>query len=227
MKKHLIVVGILIVSLLLSSCSSSQQIQGAMTGSMLGGIFGSSIGTLMEGHRGYHKGQALGILIGGAVGAAAASPENKSANISRYDERPLRRNYREIQETSEVADINRLKSEYAQLSVENLRFIDSNNNRAIDANEHCQLVFEIFNRGSSTLYQISPVITVSDSKHILVSPTAIIESIAPGSGVKYTAEVYGKKNLSQGVADFSLGFVKGQLIYTDQTFQLATHKARR
>ncbi len=205
------------------SCSSPNQMNGVFTGGMLGGIFGSSIGGIIDGPRGHDAGNLVGMVVGGVVGAAVtAPPTNKVSRYDTYDTygnpRKSKKHSAEIPSAAEQ----RMAEEYDNLSIENLCFIDKNNNHAIDAGEHAKIQFEIKNNGTKRLYDITPVIGVTDNRHILISPTAIVASIGPGRGVKYTAEVYGKPNLKTGVAEFTLGFAKGNLIYTVETFQLNT-----
>ena len=212
-----------ILALSLCSCTSPNQMNGVFTGGMLGGIFGSSIGGLMDGPRGHDAGNIIGMVVGGAVGAAATAPRAKKVErYDNYDTYSHRKTSRKS--SSPVPDkySQDMIAEYDNLAVENLRFIDENNNHTIDAGEHAKIQFELKNNGNETIYNITPVIGVTDNKRILISPTAIIASIRPGRGVKYTAEVYGKPSLKSGQADFTLGFAKGNLIYTTETFQLAT-----
>ena len=178
-------------------------------------------GGLMDGPRGHDAGNLIGMVVGGTLGAAVTAPKTKK--VSKYDERNAssRHKAKRYQDMPD-ASAQRLQNDYDNLSVENLRFIDRNNNHIIDAGEHGKIQFEVKNNGPKTLYNITPVIGVTDNKRILISPTAIIASLAPGKGVKYTAEVYGKPNLKTGIANFTLGFVKGEYIYTSDTFQLET-----
>lgn len=215
MKK--IFVSLLTAMTMMSSCTSYNQMNGVFSGSMLGGIFGSSIGGLMDGPRGHDAGQLMGMVIGGAAGAAVTTPR-KATKYDDYD--TYGRTKRSAATTISESQMTR---EYDNLSIENLRFIDKNNNQAIDAGENAKIIFELKNNGSSTLYNITPVLGVSDNKRIMISPTAIIASLAPGRSVKYTAEVFGQKNLKNGIADFSIGFAKGDMVYTVREFQLNTH----
>ena len=111
---------------------------------------------------------------------------------------------------------------YRDLQIENLRFVDKNSNRTIDAGERAKLVFEIRNAGPTTVYNVTPVVGVTGTKKVMVSPTAIVASIAPGRSVRYTAELYGKPSLRRGMADFTISFAYGQYLYTVRSFQLQT-----
>ena len=66
------------------------------------------------------------------------------------------------------------------------------------------------------------LVGVTGTKKVMVSPTAIVASIAPGRSVRYTAELYGKPSLRRGMADFTISFAYGQYLYTVRSFQLQT-----
>ena len=92
----------------------------------------------------------------------------------------------------------------------------------IDAEEHSKIVFDIRNTGDEYVYNIAPVITVSGTKQIYLSPTAIVSELAPGRAVRYQAHVVATRKLKNGVADFSVGFSDGKKLYTITSFQLRT-----
>lgn len=119
---------------------------------------------------------------------------------------------------------NNAYSPYASLEIEELRFVDENNNRALDAGEHAKLVFLIRNTGRDYVYDIAPVITVSGTKQIYLSPTAIVKELGPGKVVRYQSEVVATNKLKSGTVDFSIGFSNGDQLYTMRSFQLRTNK---
>ena len=106
--------------------------------------------------------------------------------------------------------------------MQNVRFVDENHNDCIDAGEHTKIVFDIRNVGRDFVYDIAPVITVTGTKQIYLSPTAIISELAPGKGVRYTAEVVATSKLKNGSAEFAIGFSDGDKFYTVRTFSLPT-----
>lgn len=230
MKKSGLVV--ILSALLFSSCESSQQMSGVYLGGMLGGVFGSSIGGLAGGPRGSDAGTALGMIIGGAAGAAVTAPKDKgrtssdgySNNESQEDEVDAynRHSHKQGRTSTYGQSTQDMANLYDNLQIENLRFVDENNNRSLDVGERAKIMFEIRNNGSTEVFNVTPVLSVTGTKQILISPTAIISSIAPGKTVRYTAELYGKKKLKRGIADFTLSFAKGQTLYTVRTFQLNT-----
>lgn len=211
MKKTL-VLALSATMLILSGCSSNSQFFGAATGASLGGMFGSAVGSLAGGWRGSNIGTIAGMAIGGAVGAAATAPKTEKSRTSDYYNGYDYNDYRQ----------NGSNSPYADLIVENLRFVDMNSNSHIDADEHGKLIFEIRNVGNDYIYDIAPVITVSGTKEIYLSPTAIISELGPGKAVRYTAEMIATRKLKNGYADFSIGFSNGYELYTIRSFQLPT-----
>ena len=100
-------------------------------------------------------------------------------------------------------------------------------NDCIDAGEHTKLIFDIRNTGRDFVYDIAPVITVTGTKQIYLSPTAIISELAPGKGVRYTAEVVATSKLKNGDAEFTIGFSNGDQFYTIRTFSLPTTDNKR
>lgn len=215
--------GILLFSatLLLSSCQTPEQFGAATTGGVFGGIFGSAIGGLFGGPRGADAGTVIGMIAGAAVGAAATAPEARDYRDYDYTSDTYRR-HRNVEYSSHSREAEEIGREYNNLEINNLRFVDIDNNKTINANENCKLVFEIKNTGHDTIYDIAPVITVNGTKAIIISPTAVISELGPGKAVRYTAEVYATKRLRTGVADFTISFVKGDYKYTMTSFTLAT-----
>lgn len=208
-------------ALLFSSCETSDQFGAAAGGGLLGGIFGSAIGGLMGGPRGADAGAAIGIIAGAAMGAASAAPKERGKSDYDYTTDTYNRHSKVIY-TGRGEDADRMGREFAKIEIQNLRFVDRNNNQAIDAGENSKIVFEVKNNGSHTVYDLAPIISVKGTKHIVISPTAVISYIDAGQAVRYTAEVYGKRQLRNGVAEFTISFAKGDYLYNMTSFQLAT-----
>jgi len=200
--------------LLMSSCQSSNQFFGAATGASLGGMFGSAIGGITGGWRGSDVGTIAGMAIGGMIGAAATAPKTEDGNYRSSD-------YYNGYDYGDYRQ-NNAYSPYANIMIENIRLIEANNNNCIDANEHAKLIFEIRNNGRDYVYDIAPVITVTGTKQIFLSPTAIISELGPGKAVRYQAEVVATRKLKNGIADFSISFSNGDELYTMSSFQIRT-----
>ena len=216
MKKSVCVALVAALLVMMSSCQSMSQFYGATTGASLGGMFGSAIGGIADGPRGHNLGTVVGMAVGGMIGAAATAPKTDDGNYRSSD-------YYYDYGTDDYRQNNGY-SPYASLDIEELRFADDNNNHALDAEEHARLVFIIRNTGRDYVYDIAPVITVSGTKEIYLSPTAIIKELAPGKAVRYQSEVIATRKLKNGSADFSIGFSDGDKLYTMRSFQLRTNR---
>lgn len=114
----------------------------------------------------------------------------------------------------------------SQLEIRNARFIDSNSDNVISRGEQCEIAFEIFNTGTATAYNIEPYVSeTSGNDHIMVSPNILVESLASGKGVKYTARVVGDRSLKNGSAQFVIGaLLNGQEATSHISFSVATSK---
>ena len=214
--KKTVLMALTAAAMLMTSCQSMNQFYGATTGASLGGIFGSAIGGLADGPRGHDLGTVVGMAVGGMIGAAATAPKTDDGNYrsSDYYYDYGMDDYRQ----------NNAYSPYASIQIEELRFVDDNNNRALDADEHARLVFIMRNTGRDYVYDIAPVITVTGTKQIYLSPTAVVKELAPGKAVRYQSEVVATRKLKDGTVDFSIGFSDGDKLYTATSFQLRTRK---
>lgn len=209
--------------LALTSCTSSQ-FYGIASGSSLGGMFGSSIGGLMGGPRGSDKGTLAGMVIGGAIGAAATMPRDKqqSSNNAPSDDvytTPSSNgvnygSYNHPGFRSPEANY----SEVAALSVENLYFLDENNNKRLDEGEQAYIVFDIYNNASTTLYNVSPNITCNN-RRIVISAPATIASIPPQKGVRYKAAVRASRSVNKDLV-FTISFGYGKQKVVAKSFKL-------
>lgn len=223
--------------LMLGSCASSNQLGGTITGASLGGIFGSAIGGLMGGPRGSDAGTALGMILGGAAGAAATAPKQESRNSesSLYDNdaygqqpqsRPGNGAYGQRGKGGH-ADESRYytyrPSQIEGLQIENIRFVDASHDQVLQPGESAKIVFNIYNRGNQTLYNVTPIISVN-KKQVSVSPAAIVSELRPGKGCTYTAAVLTSPRLRTGTVTFVIGFQDGNEVATFKTFDIATRR---
>lgn len=216
MKKRTVFAGLMVSALLLSSCQSMGQFYGAATGASLGGMFGSAIGGIADGPRGSDMGTVFGMAIGGIIGAAATAPKTDDGNYRSSD-------YYYDYDMDDYRQ-NNAYSPYVNIEIVDLRFVDQNNNHALDADEHAKLVFIIRNTGRDYVYDIAPVITVTGTKEVYISPTAIVKELGPGKAVRYQSELIATKKLKNGSVDFSIGLSDGDNLYILRSFQLRTNK---
>ena len=96
------------------------------------------------------------------------------------------------------------------IEIKNARFLDDNQDGKIERGEMSKVIFEIFNRSQTTLYDIVPtVVEASGNKHILISPSMHVEKLAPGQGIRYTALVLGDNRIKDGSAKICVSVVQG------------------
>ena len=234
MRKHTLLLSLLNISLLLSSCSYSQY--GAVaSGSTLGGMLGSSIGGLMGGPRAPDKGTIAGMILGGAIGAAATAQQNTA---KRHTPQPVQApnntdytddTYNSTGSNNDVQFSTYNNPHYKApraayddvqyLEVSNLQFIDSNNNRRLDTDEKAYIVFDIHNRSNKILYNITPNIVCS-SKRVVVSVPATITTILPGQGIRYKAAVVAIRRIKNQPLHFSISFGSEKQQVVVKTFSI-------
>ncbi len=96
------------------------------------------------------------------------------------------------------------------IEIKNARFVDDNQDGKIKRGEMSKVIFEVYNRGNHTLYDVVPtVVEASGNRHIVISPNMHIESIEPGKGIRYTALVKADDRLKDGTAHFCVSVVQG------------------
>lgn len=112
------------------------------------------------------------------------------------------------------------------IEIANPRFVDANKDGYLNSGEDAKVTFEIYNRGKQTLYNVIPsVIERSGNRHIRITPSIIVESIAPGRGVVYTAFVRADKKLGDGNLNFALAVLQGKKSISKVTeFNIRTKK---
>lgn len=193
MKKYVIYT--LAAGLLLSSCGTMNKSDAVFTGATIGGSLGSNIGGLVGGNRhgwrGEFRGSAIGSIIGTLAGAAlggainSANKENKTYSAENE------------QSCGTAYERNTSSLNLDGLRIHNIRFVDSDKDHEISSKENCQVIFEVMNEGSNTAYNVVPTVQ-TDNRKISVSPSVMIEQIAPGDGIKYTAYLKAGNKLKTG-----------------------------
>lgn len=97
-----------------------------------------------------------------------------------------------------------------QIEIRNVGFSDADGDGAISRGEECRVAFEIMNRSSVPVYDIVPFVTdTTANRHIVISPSVRVESIAPGRGVRYSAAVVADKKLKDGGIVLKVGAARG------------------
>ncbi len=214
--------------LLLSSCGTYTE-TGATTGAWFGSIIGSAIGGISGGPRGSDIGTLIGMAGGAAVGAAVGQAADE-AHQKKMEEYHQRRMDRQAQRQPEYgAPDNAGYDAYRPdgLEIRRPMLLDTNRDQVLSRGEEARVVFEVFNTTDQTLYRIRPNVTeVTGNRHIEVSDNVMIESIAPGKGIRYTALVRADNALRDGEAVFRIGVFQGHKEIVSQTreFRIQTSK---
>ena len=136
---------------------------------------------------------------------------------------------RTYEPTSEQVESSGYHVKYNSLiEIRKARVIDADRDGIIRAGEKCQVTFEIMNRSSLMLYDVQPtVIEVTKNKHIHISPNLHVESIAPNSGVRYTATILADKRLKDGQAVIRVAVAQGNRNITSQVKEFTIETRRR
>lgn len=205
---------------MLQSCMTSS-FRGASTGMWAGATMGSAIGGLVGGHRGHHLGTVIGVIAGAAAGTVAANAAEKrryDEYVDSYNNSSRRSNSqaRQVPSSSYRDDtsVETGRQTYSPITLRNLRFIDSGGDQVINRGEECQIIFELSNSTSETLYDVVPyVYEANGNSHVQLSPSVRIEVLKPGDVVRYTCAVLADKKLSAGELMFRIS-----VSYADNDF---------
>lgn len=128
----------------------------------------------------------IDIGIAGPKGEQAAKAPEKTIHIGEGSATPIARPERIV--------------------IRNTRFMDEDKDGILRAGEKCQITFEIMNYTRHTLYDVQPMVyDVTGNKNLYISPNLHVESIAPNSGVRYTATILADKKLKDGTAQIRVG----------------------
>lgn len=113
------------------------------------------------------------------------------------------------------------------IEIRNARVVDADRDGIIRRGEECKITFEIMNRSSNVIYDVQPtVFDITGNKHLHISPNLHVESIAPHSGVRYTATILADNRLKDGEAVIRVAVAQGNHEITSQVkeFTLQTRK---
>ena len=239
--------------LLLSSCGSYAGV-GAYTGGTFGSIIGSAIGGIAGGPRGSDIGTLIGIaggaVVGAAVGAAADNAEQQRYEAYRYEcqqSRAARSQYDRVQPEEKMYDEtnsgdDRLygfdedfnstatpapSASSPSLEIRKPRLVDMNRDGVLTRGETARMVFEVFNTSSEPVYRVLPLVAeITNNRHIRISENVLVESIAPGKGIRYTATIKADDRLRDGEAVIRIAVKQGGHEITSQTreFRIQTSK---
>ena len=193
--------------MVLAGCNNLQKGLGigAAGGAVLGGVIGKIAGNT-----------AVGAAVGAAVGQAADEAHRK--DMEAYQERRMAHREADMPDRPYQSEV---------LEIRRPMLLDANRDEVLSRGEEARVVFEIFNTSTKPVYRILPsVAEITGNKHIVVSDNVMIESIAPGKGIRYTALVRADHRLKDGDAIFRIGVFQGHREIVSQTreFRIQTSK---
>lgn len=97
------------------------------------------------------------------------------------------------------------------IEIRNARFVDDNQDNVISRGELCKVIFEVYNRSNSTLYDVQPtVVEATGNRHLYISPGIHVEKIQPRKGIRYTAMVKADNKLKTGTAKICVSVLQGK-----------------
>ena len=113
---------------------------------------------------------------------------------------------------STIEDVSSSGLKYSPaLVISNARLVDDNQDGYLTRKEVGKIIFEITNTSNEVLYDVVPTVQeTSGNRHIAISPSIHIESIAPGQQLRYTAMIQASPTIRKGHADFALSVVQGR-----------------
>lgn len=92
------------------------------------------------------------------------------------------------------------------VELRNVHLMEADGDGVLRRGEQMKLVFELMNRADRTLYNVCPMVTdLTHNKHVFISPNMAIESIATGTGVRYTATIQADNRLKDGELEIHIG----------------------
>jgi len=227
---------------------------GSMIGSAIGGISGGHRGSDVGSLIGMAGGAIVGAAIGQAADNAeqqkyedykAARQRARQRTVSPrqiddYDDRDDDddsgfdannagddRLYGFGEDLSELSSYSGATASVA-LEIRNARMLDASRDGMLMRGEEARVVFEIYNNSSKPVYGVQPSVSeVTGNKHIHISENILIESIAPGRGVRYTASVKADSGLKDGMAVIRIGVLQANKEIASQTRQFTIQTKKK
>lgn len=101
--------------------------------------------------------------------------------------------------------IDGLERNTPMIELRNVRFINEAGNLTLRRGEIAKIVVEVYNRTSDYIYGVQPqVVETTGNKHVFVSSPILVEKIAPGRGIRYTAMVKADRRIKDGEISFAV-----------------------
>lgn len=101
--------------------------------------------------------------------------------------------------------IDGLERNTPMIELRNVRFVNEAGNLTLRRGEIAKIVVEVYNRTSDYIYGVQPqVVETTGNKHVFVSSPILVEKIAPGRGIRYTAMVKADRRIKDGEISFAV-----------------------
>lgn len=101
------------------------------------------------------------------------------------------------------------EADASRLEIRNARFTDDGGDGVLQAGETGKVTFEIFNHSDRPTRNIVPTVVEADAnRYIYISPSILVEEIAPGQGIRYTATVKADRRLKADGIRFLVSAVR-------------------
>lgn len=113
------------------------------------------------------------------------------------------------------------------IEVRRVTFTDSDGDGRIGPGEDCKVSFEIMNNTREVIHNLRPFVTdTTANKRIKISQGIQVESIAPGTGIRYTATVSGSRKLKDGTVVLRVGVEHdgSRVSAEDEILTVKTHR---
>jgi hypothetical protein len=243
--------------LILSSCGTytgSGAATGGYFGSIIGSAIGGITGGWRGSDIGSLVGLAGGAVVGAAIGAAADNAEQQKYEDYKAQRQERMRNMQRNDAPQPEYDNSGFDSSNSgddrlygfdenfgsapasiptpiagqSVEIRNPRFVDANHDGVLVRGEEARMVFEVFNNSSKPVYRILPTVTeVTGNKHIHVSQNVMVESIMPGKGIRYTANIKADSRLRDGDAVIRIGVMQANKDIPSQSREFAIKTSKR
>lgn len=223
---------------------------GSIIGSAIGGISGgwrgSDIGSLV--------GLAGGAVVGAAIGAAADEAEQQKYEDYKAQRQERIRNMQRRDDPEPAYDNSGFDSSNSgddrlfgfdenfgsvpgnapapkagqSIEIRNPHFVDAKRDGVLMRGEEARMVFEVYNNSDKPVYHILPtVVEVTGNKHIYISQNVMVESIMPGKGIRYTANIKADNRLRDGEAVLRIGVMQGNKDIPSQAREFTIKTSKR
>lgn len=201
----------LVLTLLCSGCSTTQvntrSMAGINTGAAVGNMLGSAVGGLIGdnngGWHGAYRGSSIGSILGTVAGVSVGYAITSAKHKKRYAEKEdmTYENTPQPKTTEDTTPYSPLDN----LRIENVHFISDDQQQLIRPEEVYKIAFEVINKGTECATTVIPKVEeTSGKKRLYISPSLVIDQIAPYSGIRYTATVRTGEKIKTGEAIFRI-----------------------